>query len=66
MTTLVCSKKDIWIMFWIDERRMIISRPFHFETRATDFAAVSRAVESDVEALEAVDEGTEQAPTRSF
>jgi hypothetical protein len=49
----------------MDERRMIISRPFHFETRATDFAAVSRAVESDAEALEVVG-GTEQAPTRLF
>lgn len=69
MTTLVCSNTDIWIMFWIDERRMIISTPFHFEERAAALAAVLSADERAAEGLAAaaaVAGETRLAPTRLF
>ena len=40
MTTLACSKKLIWIMFWRDERRMIISTPFHLLERIAAWESV--------------------------
>jgi hypothetical protein len=46
-------------MFWIEDRRIIISTPFHLEAREAALAAVSRADESepepDAEAEEALD-----------
>lgn len=49
MTTLACSKNDIWIMFWMLERMMIISTPFHLLLRTAVLAAlVTRVADSVV------------------